>query len=232
MRVNIINFDNQQVGETFLSPEIYQCQIKEDILHKIVEWQRARKRLGTRKTKGISEISGTTRKPHAQKGTGRARQGSLRSPQMRGGAVIFGPVVRDHSYSMPKKVRTLGLKIALSTKLLDQKLVIIDSLDINSNKTKELNFKLNNLGVRSALFVGINKDTDSNFIRAYKNIKNIDALPINAINVYDILKHEHLFLTSNSINFINEKFNIQTELKEEIIVKEEIKVARKTTKKS
>ncbi len=206
MKVNVINLDNKQVGDVVLNPAIYQQPVREDILHKIVEWQRSRRRSGTRKTKGISEISGTTRKPHPQKGTGRARQGSLRSPQMRGGAVIFGPVVRDHGYSMPKKVRSLALKIALSSKMLEQKIVVLDSLNIQVPKTKDLISKLRVMGLNSALFVGFNVERDESFARAYRNVKNIDALPVSAINVYDILNHEHLVLTRESVDFIDAKF--------------------------
>src|SRR5438874_12180128 len=116
MRATVRTLDNQEVGDIELSEEVFGLPVRPDILARVVDWQLAKRRAGTHKTKGISEISGTTKKPYRQKGTGRARQGSLRSPQFRGGARIFGPVVRDHGYDLPKKVRKLGLKTALSTK--------------------------------------------------------------------------------------------------------------------
>src|SRR5688572_10995848 len=114
MKAKVFTIDNKESGEVTLNADIFGAAKRPDILARVVNWQLAKRRSGTHKTKGISEISGTTKKPHAQKGTGRARQGSLRSPHMRGGAVIFGPVVRDHGFSLPKKVRQLGLKVALS----------------------------------------------------------------------------------------------------------------------
>src|SRR5688572_33502499 len=116
MRATVRNLDNQEVGDIELAEEVFSLPVRGDILARVVEWQRAKARAGTHKTKGISDISGTTKKPFRQKGTGNARQGSLRSPQYRGGAVIFGPVVRSHEYDLPKKVRKLGLKTALSAK--------------------------------------------------------------------------------------------------------------------
>ncbi len=207
MKQKVLNLDNKEVGEVSLNPSIYKQELREDILHKVITWQRAKKRAGTHKTKGISEISGTTKKPFKQKGTGNARQGSLRSPQFRGGAVIFGPVVRDHSYSIQKKVRKLALKIALSAKLADKKLIVIDDLQVESHKTKDLKLKLNNMSINSALIIGLDSNKHINFIRAYRNIKSVDALPSFAINVYDIMNHEHLILSAASIDVINERLS-------------------------
>lgn len=207
MKVKVINLDNKEVGEVSLNSDIYKQELRKDILHKVVAWQRAKKRAGTHKTKGISDISGTTKKPFKQKGTGNARQGSLRSPQFRGGAVIFGPVVRDHEYPIQKKVKKLALKIALSAKLSEKKLVIIDSLGIKNHKTKDLKTKLNKIGVSSVLIIGLDTEKDINFTKAYRNIKNVDALPTNAINVYDILNHDHLVLSRASVDMINERLS-------------------------
>jgi large subunit ribosomal protein L4 len=207
VKVKVINLDNKEVGEVSLNSDIYKQELRKDILHKVVAWQRAKKRAGTHKTKGISDISGTTKKPFKQKGTGNARQGSLRSPQFRGGAVIFGPVVRDHEYPIQKKVKKLALKIALSAKLSEKKLVIIDSLGIKNHKTKDLKTKLNKIGVSSVLIIGLDTEKDINFTKAYRNIKNVDALPTNAINVYDILNHDHLVLSRASVDMINERLS-------------------------
>ncbi len=125
MKTKVFTIDNKESGEITLNADIFGAKPRKDILARVVNWQLAKRRAGTHQTKGISDISGTTKKPHAQKGTGRARQGSLRSPHMRGGAVIFGPHNRDHGFSLPKKVRQLGLKVALSSKAADNQLVII-----------------------------------------------------------------------------------------------------------
>ena len=127
MKVDVITLDNKVQGQIELSQDIFGIAPRKDILFRVVNWQLAKRRAGTHSTKVISEVSGTTKKPFAQKGTGRARQGSLRSPQMRGGATIFGPVVRDHGFSLLKKVRALGLKMALSSKMEEKKLVVIDT---------------------------------------------------------------------------------------------------------
>ena len=127
MKLTVRNLDNEEIGDIDLAEEVFGLPIRRDILARVVNWQLAKRRAGTHKTKGISEIQGTTKKPYKQKGTGRARQGSLRSPQFRGGAVIFGPVVRSHEFSLQKKVRKLGLKTALSSKQREGKLIVIDA---------------------------------------------------------------------------------------------------------
>src|SRR5277367_7196954 len=127
MKLTVRNLDNQEVGDIELDDAVFGLPIRGDILARVVNWQLAKRRAGTHKTKGISDIAGTTKKPYAQKGTGRARQGSLRSPQFRGGARIFGPVVRSHEFDLQKKVRKLGLKTALSAKQAEGKLIIIDT---------------------------------------------------------------------------------------------------------
>ena len=138
MKEKISSFDNKTLKDIDLDKSIFGVEFKQEIIHRMIRYQLAKKRSGNHKTKGISEISGTTRKPFKQKGTGSARQGSRRSPQMRGGAVIFGPVVRSHSHKLPKKIRNLALKIALSKKLKDGKLRIFDEFKISKSKTKVL----------------------------------------------------------------------------------------------
>src|SRR6202166_2939356 len=138
MKLSVRNLDNKEVGDIELSDAVFGVPIRRDILARVVNWQLAKRRAGTHKTKGISEISGTTKKPWKQKGTGRARQGSLRSPQFRGGAVIFGPHSRDHGYKLPKKIRQLALKTALSSKVASGELLVVENLNIGITKTKEL----------------------------------------------------------------------------------------------
>lgn len=205
MKVNVINMENALVGSLLLNEEIFALSPRLDLLHRIVNWQLAKRRSGNHKTKGISEISGTTRKPWSQKGTGRARQGSLRSPQFRGGAVIFGPVVRDHSFKLTKKLRKLGLKHALSEKNLNQKFIVVDSVEMPDFKTKSLVDRLNKLNLSSALFVTANKD--ENFARACSNIIGIDVIPTIGLNVYDILKHEHLVITQDALKLLEDRLN-------------------------
>jgi large subunit ribosomal protein L4 len=204
MKLNVINLENQTIGEIELPESIFNLPIRLDILHRVVQWQRAKARSGTHKVKVIGDISGTTKKPFKQKGTGSARQGSLRAPHMRGGAVIFGPVVRSHAYDMPKKVRALGLKIALSSKLADQKLFILDSAKLDEAKTSILNQKLLNMGLSSVLFIDGN-DIDMAFSLAVRNLKNIDLLPTMGANTYDILRHENLILTTKAVEQLQER---------------------------
>lgn len=205
MKVDIFTLDNKVQGSIELSKEVFEIAPRGDILSRVVNWQLAKRRAGTHSTKVISEISGTTKKPFAQKGTGRARQGSLRSPQMRGGATIFGPVVRDHGYFLLKKVRALGLKMALSSKLADKKLVIIDTEKLSSPKTKELKTKLDSFGWKKVLFIAGEK-VDDNFALACKNLIKVDALPACGANVYDILNHETLVITKDGVEALTKRF--------------------------
>src|ERR1700758_802745 len=153
MKLAVKNLDNQDVGEIELSDEVFGLEVRKDLLARMVNYQLAKRRAGTHKTKGISEIQGTTKKPFKQKGTGRARQGSLRSPQFRGGAVIFGPVVRSHEFSLQKKVRKLGLKTALSAKQAEGKLVVLEKASVKEPRTKILAQKFEKLGWRSVLII-------------------------------------------------------------------------------
>jgi len=170
----------------------------------VVEWQRAKARSGNHKTKGISEISGTTKKPWKQKGSGRARQGSTRSPQFRGGARIFGPVVRSHAYDLPKKIRKLGLKTALSVKAQEGKLTILSDVKLSAPKTKDLKDRLEKLGWKSTLFID-GDSIDDNFALALRNLPHYDVLPQIGANVYDILKHDNLVITKAGLEKLQER---------------------------
>jgi large subunit ribosomal protein L4 len=193
MQIDIKTLDNGSAGSVELADEIFGAAPRADIMARVVHWQQSRRRAGTHKTKGLSEVSGTTKKPYRQKGTGNARQGSLRAPQFRTGGVVHGPVVRDHGYDLPKKVRRLGLISALSQKQAEGKLVVIDSA-AGVEKTKDLNAKLRLLGWTSALIV--DAAVDPLFLRASRNIQGLDVLPTVGANVYDILRHELLVVTS------------------------------------
>jgi large subunit ribosomal protein L4 len=197
-RVAVRNLDNQEVGDIELDDAVFGLPVRRDILARVVNWQLAKRRAGTHKTKGISEIQGTTKKPYKQKGAGRARQGSLRSPQFRGGATIFGPVVRSHEFSLQKKVRRLGLKTALSAKLGEGKLVVIDEARTEEAKTKALRVRLDALGWDSVLIID-GPAVDINFVRAARNLPRVDVLPQQGANVYDILRRDTLVLTRAAV---------------------------------
>ena len=193
MQIDIKTLDNASAGTADLADEIFGATPRPDIMARVVHWQQAKRRAGTHKVKGLSEVSGTTKKPYRQKGTGNARQGSLRAPQMRTGGVVHGPVVRDHGYDLPKKIRRLGLISALSQKQADGKLVVIDRA-AGVEKTKDLTAKLRVMGLTSVLFV--DADVDQGFLRASQNIAGVDVLPTIGANVYDILRHDVLVVTS------------------------------------
>ena len=176
--------------------EIFGQTPRADILARVIHWQLACRRAGTHRTKGMGEVSGTTRKPYKQKGTGNARQGSLRAPQFRTGGVVHGPVVRDHGYDLPKKVRRLGLISALSQKQAEGKLIVIEAAS-GSAKTGELAGKMRALGWGSTLVV--DQFVDQGFARASRNLRGLDVLPSVGANVYDIMRHDTLALTTAAI---------------------------------
>ena len=198
MKAAIRNLDNQEVGEIELADEVFGVAVRPDLLARAVNWQLAKRRSGNHKTKVIGDIQGTTKKPYRQKGTGRARQGSLRSPQFRGGAVIFGPVVRSHEHDLTKKVRKLALKIALASKVADGKLIVLDSATADTFKTKALASRLKGFDLKSALIID-GANLDENFAKAARNIPLLDVLPEQGANVYDILRRDTLFLTRNAV---------------------------------
>jgi large subunit ribosomal protein L4 len=198
MKLTIKTLDNGSAGEIELSDDVFAVTVRRDILARVVNWQLAKRRAGTHKAKGVSEIAGTTKKPWRQKGTGRARQGSLRSPQFRGGAVIFGPVARSHEYDLQKKVRRLGMRCALSAKAAEGKLVVLDAATLGEGKTKLLKQRLDALGLANALIVG-GAEIQDNFARAARNLPHIDVLPSIGANVYDILRRDTLVLTREAV---------------------------------
>jgi large subunit ribosomal protein L4 len=198
MKLTVRNLDNQEVGDIELADAVFGLPVRRDILARVVNWQLAKRRAGTHKAKGVSDISGTSKKPYEQKGTGRARQGSLRSPQFRGGAVIFGPVVRSHEFDLQKKVRKLGLKTALSAKQAEGKLIVIDAAKLDEAKTKALRARFAALGWESVLIID-GAAVDQGFARAARNLPKVDVLPQLGANVYDILRRDTLVLTRDAV---------------------------------
>ena len=201
MKCPVITFENKTVGEIELDEAVFGVTPRKDILARMVNWQLAKRRAGTHKAKGISDVSGTTKKPYRQKGTGRARQGSLRSPQFRGGGVVFGPVVRSHAHELPKKVRKLALRCALSAKQRDGKLIVVDSVAADSPKTAALAERLEKLGFNSVLIVA-GPQVDENFRRAAANLIGVDVLPQAGANVYDILRRDTLVLSRDAVQHL------------------------------
>jgi len=204
MKAQVVTLDNKKEGEIELKDAIFGLPVREDLIARCIQWQRDKARSGTHKTKTISDIQGTTKKPWRQKGTGHARQGSLRSPQFRGGATIFGPVVRDHGYSLPKKVRKLALKTALSAKLAEGNLHIIAEARLPKLKTKSLVQSFEKLGLSHALIID-GPAVDEAFARAARNIRHIDVLPTMGANVYDIIRHKQLVLTAEAVKLLEER---------------------------
>ena len=204
MRCDVISLENKTVGKIDLDESVFGVPVRADILARAVNWQLAKRRAGSRKTKTHSEVSGSTRKPFRQKGTGRARQGTPRAPQHRGGGVVFGPVVRSHAHGLPKRVRRLALKTALSAKQADGKLVVLDSAKLKKPKTADLAKRMEKLGWTSVLVID-GAEVDGNFARAAANIVGLDVLPSPGANVYDILRSDTLVLTKDAVGKLVER---------------------------
>ncbi len=203
MQIDIKTLDNGPAGSADLPDALFAAQPRRDIIARVIQWQLAKRRAGTHKTKGMGEVSGTTRKPYKQKGTGNARQGSLRAPQFRTGGVVHGPVVRSHEFDLPKKVRRLGLISALSLKQAEGKLIVLDSVGGGTGKTKDLVVKMKALGWTSALVV--DHTVDAAFLRASANIVGLDVLPTIGANVYDIIRHDMLVVTTAGVEGLKER---------------------------
>ena len=204
MKLDVINFAGSAAGSITLSDSIFGVAPRSDILQRVVHWQLANARQGTHAVKSVSDVSGSGRKIYKQKKTGNARQGEKRNVHMRGGGVIHGPVVRDHALSLPKKIRTLGLKMALSSHAAGKTLIVLDSEKTAAAKTAATAKQLAKMKLTSALFV-CGAEVDANFKKSVANIKNIDALPAIGANVKDILKHKTLVLTKDGAAALEER---------------------------
>ncbi|MCL2538583.1 MAG: 50S ribosomal protein L4 [Alphaproteobacteria bacterium] len=204
MQIDIINFDGKAVGKADLNDAIFGLEPRADILHRVVTWQRANARAGTHAVKSVADVAGSSKKMVKQKKTGRARQGERQNVHMRGGGVIHGPVVRSHATDLPKKIRSLGLKMALSSKIKSGELIVIDSEKVAAAKTGAMAKTLQKLKLTSALFVGADA-LDTNFKKSVANIPYIDVLPTIGLNVMDILKHKNLVLTKEGVAAIEKR---------------------------
>jgi large subunit ribosomal protein L4 len=200
--VDVIDINNNKVGEALLADEIFGVKVKPLVIHEVVKMQLANRRSGTASTKGRSLVSGGGRKPWRQKGTGRARAGSIRSPLWRGGGTVFGPVPRDYFYLVPKKVRRSALKSALTQKLKENKLVVIDAINLEDIKTKKFVALMKTLNINNALI--IDKE-NKNLQLSARNVPNFKVLKPEGLNVFDIMTHEFLVLTKPSLECIEKR---------------------------
>ena len=206
MKVDVIKLDASKAGQIELSDAVFGIdEIRADILQRCVVWQLAKRRAGTHKVQVRNEVSRTSKKMYKQKGTGGARHGSRRAPQFVGGSRAFGPIVRDHGFDLPKKVRALALRHALSSKAKAGSLIVIDNVAINDPKTAALRAQLVSLGVSNALFIA-GVEVDKNFGLAARNIPNVDVLPNAGLNVYDVLRRKTLVLTKDAVAAIQARF--------------------------
>lgn len=203
MKVKVYSIDKKEVGDLSLNQEVFNQDYRPDILHQVVTWQLAKKRLGTHQTKEVDGIKASTRKIYSQKGTGRARHGSVKAPQFRGGATVFGPHVRDHGFKLNKKIRRLGLKVALSEKLRSEELFIVDNIDFTSGKTKDLSKMI--AGFLKGTVLLIDLKSNELVVRAASNLHKVNVLPEAGINVYDLLNHNSVLITTEAVKKIEER---------------------------
>ena len=205
MKIDLKTLEGASAGSVELSDDIFGLEPRADIIHRMVLWQLAKRQAGTHKTKTRAEIARTGKKIYRQKGTGGARHGSARAPIFRGGGRAMGPVVRSHEHDLPKKVRALALKHALSAKVKAGGLIVVDDVKLAEPKTKVLAERFGKLGVANALIIG-GAQVEENFARAARNIPNVDVLPVQGINVYDILRRDTLVLSKAAVDALEARF--------------------------
>ncbi|KPQ11153.1 MAG: LSU ribosomal protein L4 RplD [Saliniramus fredricksonii] len=205
MKIDITTLEGDNAGSVELDEAIFGLEPRADLIQRCVRWQLAKRRAGTHKVKTRSEIARTGKKMFRQKGTGNARHGNARVVQFRGGGRAFGPLPRDHAHDLPKKVRALALKHALSAKAKSDALIVVDDITAAEPKTKALRERFGKLGLANALFIG-GAEVEANFKLAARSIPNIDVLPIQGINVYDILRREKLVLTKAAVDALEARF--------------------------
>lgn len=205
MDIKVTTLDGKASGKVSVSDEIFGLEPRADLIQRMVRYQLAKRRAGTHDVKNRSEISKTGKKMYNQKGTGSARHSTSKAPQFRGGGRAFGPTPRDHSFDLPKKVRALALRHALSAKQASDGIVVVDDLSTKASKTKALKGQLEKLGLANALFIG-GAELDKNFSLAARNIPQMDVLPVQGINVYDILRREKLVLSKSAVEALEARF--------------------------
>ncbi len=204
-KVALYDINGSQVGDIELNDDIFGIEVNNHVMYEAVKNYLANQRQGTQSAKTRAEVRGGGRKPWRQKGTGRARQGSIRSPQWKGGGVVFAPKPRDYSYSLPKKVKRLALKSALTSKVVDNEIIVLDSLTLEQAKTKEMVKVLSNLKANKKSLIVI-PERDENVIRAASNIPGVKTAYVNTINVYDILNCDSFIITKDAVNKVEEVY--------------------------
>ncbi|TCK93415.1 large subunit ribosomal protein L4 [Natranaerovirga hydrolytica] len=202
--VSVYNMEGKQVSEIELNDAIFGVEVNEHLIHRSVVQHLANKRQGTQSAKTRAEVRGGGRKPWRQKGTGRARQGSIRSPQWTGGGVVFAPKPRDYSFKLNKKEKRAALRAALTSRVVDNKIFVIDELNFDEIKTKKMQAVLESLNVKKALVVL--EDNNKNVVLSARNIPNVKTAFTNSINVYDILKYDAFVVTKSAVNAIEEVY--------------------------
>ena len=206
MKIDVVNLDNQKTDQIELAEEVFGLNPRVDLLHRMIVWQCAKRRTGSHQTKTRGHIQGSQCKIWRQKGTGRARHGSRKTPQFRGGGVAFGPTFRSHATKLPRRVRRLALCNALSAMMSANRLTILDEAQLDSPKTKDFTVKVAKMNWSSVLIVD-KADLDVNLVRASRNIPKIDLIPEGGINVYDILNHETLAMTCAALTTIEARLS-------------------------
>jgi large subunit ribosomal protein L4 len=205
MKLDVTTLDGTAAGSVELDEAIFGLEPRADLLARCVRWQLAKRQAGTHAVKNRSDVDRTTKKVYKQKGTGSARHGAASAPQFRGGGRAFGPQVRSHAHGLPKKVRALALRHALSSKAKDASLIVVDEVTLPEPKTKALVERFGKLGLKNALIIG-GAEIETNFERAARNIPNVQVLPVQGINVYDILRREKLVLTKAAVDALEARF--------------------------
>lgn len=202
--VGVFNIEGNKVGEVALNDNVFNVEVNAAVLHQVVVAQLANKRQGTQSAKTRAEVRGGGIKPWKQKGTGRARQGSIRSPQWAGGGIVFAPKPRDYRVSLPKSMRRVAMKSALTSKVLENEMIVLESLVLDAPKTKAIAAMLNAFDVKKALIVTL--ESNNNVYKSGRNIEGIQVMPVNNINVYDLLKYEKLIITKDAVSKLEEVY--------------------------
>lgn len=202
--VGLFNIEGNKVGEVALNDNVFNVEVNAAVLHQVVVAQLANKRQGTQSAKTRAEVRGGGIKPWKQKGTGRARQGSIRSPQWAGGGIVFAPKPRDYRVSLPKSMRRVAMKSALTSKVLENEMIVLESLSFDAPKTKAFAAMLTAFDVKKALIVTL--ESNNNVYKSGRNIEGIQVMPVNNINVYDLLKYEKLIITKDAVSKLEEVY--------------------------
>ncbi|GFN36930.1 50S ribosomal protein L4 [Tepidimicrobium xylanilyticum] len=204
-KVNVYNILGEQVGEMELSDNVFGVEVNQHVLYEVVKNHLANRRQGTQSAKTRAEVRGGGRKPWRQKGTGRARQGSIRAPQWVGGGIVFPPKPRDYSYKVPKKVKRLAMKSALSSKVLNDEIIVLDELNLSEPKTKEMVKILENIKANKKALI-VMDEKNLNVIKSARNIPNVETALVNTLNVYDILNYDSFIITKDAVRKVEEVY--------------------------